>query len=334
LGSWMPFGQSSAGIERFLKVSVSEASARRKTEAAGQAYVAVQTAKVEALEARPPESPRDEPKGPDRQLLSADGAMVPLVGKRWGESRRWSSARSANRSCETASRSPHRGLSYFSRMADHETFGRLATVETFRRGTSTAGLVCAVNDGAGWSRASSTSSGPTRCGSRLRPQRRASLEVAQAIHGVGTEAAQDLAEGGVSRATTRRLGGVLRELRTLAEDWRESSQGETLEVVRSNLEYFEKRREQIATPVRGFGLPDRERAVEREQAGGGGETEGSGCTGRTRTSTRWWACGPLPARIVGRVLARDRGTASSRGRGACGHPKSRPTRKARGDQRT
>ena len=35
-------------------------------------------------------------------------------------------------------------LSYFSRLADHETFGRLATVETHRRGTETAGVVCAV----------------------------------------------------------------------------------------------------------------------------------------------------------------------------------------------
>src|SRR5213078_2562601 len=40
--------------------------------------------------------------------------------------------------------------SYFSRLADHETFSRLATVETHRRGTATAGTVCAVNDGADW----------------------------------------------------------------------------------------------------------------------------------------------------------------------------------------
>jgi hypothetical protein len=41
-------------------------------------------------------------------------------------------------------------LSYFSRLADHETFTRLALVETHRRGTETAGTVCAVSDGACW----------------------------------------------------------------------------------------------------------------------------------------------------------------------------------------
>jgi len=41
-------------------------------------------------------------------------------------------------------------LSYFSRMADHTTFSRLATVETHRRGTESAGVVCGVVDGADW----------------------------------------------------------------------------------------------------------------------------------------------------------------------------------------
>jgi hypothetical protein len=41
-------------------------------------------------------------------------------------------------------------LSYFSRRADHESFTRLATVETHRRGLETAGTVCGVVDGADW----------------------------------------------------------------------------------------------------------------------------------------------------------------------------------------
>jgi hypothetical protein len=41
-------------------------------------------------------------------------------------------------------------LSYFSRMTDDKTFGRLALVETHRRGTETAAHVCAVTDGAEW----------------------------------------------------------------------------------------------------------------------------------------------------------------------------------------
>lgn len=41
-------------------------------------------------------------------------------------------------------------MSYFSRLAEAETFGRLATVETHRRGTESAEVVCAVQDGAEW----------------------------------------------------------------------------------------------------------------------------------------------------------------------------------------
>jgi hypothetical protein len=39
-------------------------------------------------------------------------------------------------------------VSYFSRLTDVESFGRLALVETHRRGTETAQTVCAVSDGA------------------------------------------------------------------------------------------------------------------------------------------------------------------------------------------
>ena len=43
-----------------------------------------------------------------------------------------------------------REMSYFSRMTDHQSFARLATVETHRRGVERAGRVCAVVDGAEW----------------------------------------------------------------------------------------------------------------------------------------------------------------------------------------
>jgi hypothetical protein len=41
-------------------------------------------------------------------------------------------------------------LTYFSRRVHHETFTRLATIETHRRGLETAGTVCGVADGADW----------------------------------------------------------------------------------------------------------------------------------------------------------------------------------------
>ena len=83
LGAWMPFTPAAEYLARFWQVPVSTATARRHTEAGGAAYVAIQTAEVERLEREAPEPPP----GPAVQQLSADGAMVPLVGGQWAEVR-------------------------------------------------------------------------------------------------------------------------------------------------------------------------------------------------------------------------------------------------------
>jgi hypothetical protein len=81
LGTWMPFGRAAELLAAFTGVTVSEDVARQRTEAAGAAQVALQTAEVEQLErAAPPVPP-----GPDKQYLSADGAFIPLVGGTWAE---------------------------------------------------------------------------------------------------------------------------------------------------------------------------------------------------------------------------------------------------------
>lgn len=248
MGTWMPFGQAAKGLDYFLKVSVSEATTRRKTEAAGEAHVVVQTAKVETLEAHPPERPRDEPKGPERQLFSADGAMVPLVGKRWGEVKTLVIGTIGEPRLRDGEQEVHtEGLSYFSRMADHEAFGRLATVETYRRGTATAGVVCAVNDGADWEQ---------RLVDLQRPDAVRVLdfghsaehlsEVAQAIHGVGTEEAKAWLKAECHELRHGDPEQVLRDLRKLTEGLAaDASKAETLKVVSDNLAYFEKRKSQI-----------------------------------------------------------------------------------------
>src|SRR5207248_2268005 len=109
---------------------------------------AVQTAAVERLEREVPAAPQ----GPAVQLLSVDGAMVPLVGGEWAEVKTLAlgvvQEPSVKRQGEQEIHTTE--LSYFSRLTDHETFGRLALVETHRRGTETAGVVCAVVDGAEW----------------------------------------------------------------------------------------------------------------------------------------------------------------------------------------
>lgn len=147
LGTWMPFERARKELAFFSHVTVSEARARQQTEAAGAAYVAVQTAEVERLERETPPAPA----GPERQLLSVDGAMVPLVHGEWAEVKTLTLGCVQPPIQEKGEWVVHsRELSYFSRLADAETFGRLALVETHRRGTDSAQTVCAVTDGAEW----------------------------------------------------------------------------------------------------------------------------------------------------------------------------------------
>lgn len=144
----MPFERAAAELEYLLGVKLSEPRVRRLTEKAGAAMVAVQEAEVERLEEQAPEAPA----GPVRQLLSVDGAMVPLVGRAWtevktlaiGEVRIEEEERSGERVIRTLE------LSYFSRCLESEKFTRQALVETHRRGVERAERVCAVCDGAEW----------------------------------------------------------------------------------------------------------------------------------------------------------------------------------------
>jgi hypothetical protein len=81
--------------------------------------------------------------------------MVPLVGRGvWAEVKTLAIGTVQPPGREGGERVVHTtGLSYFSRLADHETFTRLALVETHRRGVVTAGRVAGVVDGAGWAQA-------------------------------------------------------------------------------------------------------------------------------------------------------------------------------------
>ncbi len=147
LGSWMPFAEAAKLIGHFRKVVVSEATVRRATERSGAAYVEVQTTQVERLEKEMPEAPQ----GPTLQQMSVDGAMVPLLHKEWAEVNTLAIGTIGEPVLEGGERAVHaKEMSYFSRMTEHQSFARLATVETHRRGTERAGKVCAVVDGAEW----------------------------------------------------------------------------------------------------------------------------------------------------------------------------------------
>jgi hypothetical protein len=143
LGTWMPFGQVPEVFAFFTGVQVDAETVRRLTERAGAALVAVEDAAVVRLAREAPPSPP----GPPIQQLSADGAMVPLVGGVWAEVKTLAIGtvtRTDTGAVQTTD------LSYCSRLADAQAFARVTRGETQRRGTETAGVVCAVQDGAVW----------------------------------------------------------------------------------------------------------------------------------------------------------------------------------------
>ncbi len=147
LATWMPFARAVQECAWFTGVTVSEATARRLTEVAGAAQVALQDATTAALEQQAPAPPV----GPPVQYLSADGAMVPLVGGVWAE------VKTVVVGTVVATAQPDGSaqvqtcdLSYFSRLTDAETFTRRAVAELHLRGTATAGQVVAPMDGSRW----------------------------------------------------------------------------------------------------------------------------------------------------------------------------------------
>jgi hypothetical protein len=139
----MPFAAAAELLNYFMGVNVDSETARRQTLAAGVALVAAETEAVNWLFEDAPE-PRAPPA--THQLISVDGAMVPLIGE-WAEVRTLAIG-AVERGKDGEPKATN--LSYFSRLCDAATFSRLATVETQRRATDRAGRVTAVVDGADW----------------------------------------------------------------------------------------------------------------------------------------------------------------------------------------
>jgi hypothetical protein len=147
LGIWMPFAKAAALLASFSSTHVSESTAQRQSESVGLAYEAVQLAEVERIERDWP----DVPEGPAKLVVSADGAMVPLVHGEWAEVKTVVvSEVDAPLVVEGKQIVQTHTHSYFSRLSDAETFQRLSLGELTRRRLETAKQVAAVNDGAEW----------------------------------------------------------------------------------------------------------------------------------------------------------------------------------------
>jgi hypothetical protein len=143
LAAWMPFEPARELLQDLVGMRVSKATARRVTLATGEAALAVWEAEVERLKREMPQAPVEA----EKQVMSADGAFVPLVGGEWAEVK--------TLVIGTVTRDQHgdictQDLSSFSRLCDVEHFEEAALVETHRRGLERSTEVCAVQDGAEW----------------------------------------------------------------------------------------------------------------------------------------------------------------------------------------
>jgi hypothetical protein len=259
LGAHVPFAQVPALLAHFTGVTVSAATVRRLTEAAGARQVEVETAAVARIER---ELPVPSP-GPPVQHLSVDGVFVPLVGGDWGEVKLLclgtvcptltaATAAATAPSAEPCARTLD--LSYFARLTDSDTFGRLATVETQRRGTETAGTVVAVVDGAAW------------CQTFIDVQRPDAVRILDFPHAVGYLAAVAHAIEHASNVAARtwltqqtealRAGDVPAILTELERLLAVTDAGEARELVRVAHGYLAARRAQLRYPdFRAAGYP-------------------------------------------------------------------------------
>lgn len=190
LGADVPFARAAFWLHELCGITVSAATMRRQTEAVGASAVALAEAQVAPLERAAPAPPVQ----PERLVLGADGAMVPLVGGEWGEVKLLSIGEPAPVSASRASvRAQH--VSYFARLADAQTFGAQALGEMHRRGVEAAGAVAAVQDGAPWLQGFVDYHRPDAVRILDWPHAAEHLtSVAEAVFGVQTPRAQRVAE--------------------------------------------------------------------------------------------------------------------------------------------
>jgi len=209
--------------------------------------VTVQTEQVEDLERTTP----TPPVGPTLQLMSVDGAFIRLVHREWAEVKTLviGEVQPPVPDAKTGDSVVHStNLSYFSRLADAETFGRLALVETQRRGTETAKQVCAVMDGAEWEQGFIDLH--RRDAVRILDFRHAGgyvVTAGDAVWGEGSDASKAWWEKRLHELKHGSPALVLDQLRELRRQTQAVGPGDgaTLATLETSLGYLDKRRDQM-----------------------------------------------------------------------------------------
>ena len=143
LGTRLPFAEAASVLTETRGISMDHETLRRWTERAGHLAEQATDAAVDAWYASYPASPP----GPALQVVSVDGAMVPLQHGVWAEVRTLAIGEVTR---DAIGQSQTGTLSYVSRLTDAASFGDVSTLETHRRGTRAATTVVAVTDGAEW----------------------------------------------------------------------------------------------------------------------------------------------------------------------------------------
>lgn len=247
LGTWIPsFEQASKELANTLKVNVSEAMSRRRTEAAGAAYEAVQRQEVERVEQELPAPPQ----GADKIQVSADGAMVPLVGGDWTEVKTVAIGeigKTIGKEGKEVVRTEK--ISYFSRKIEAQQFNRLALREMHRRGVEQAQQVAVPADGAEWIQGFVDFHCPEAIRILDFPHAAERVsEIGQAIF--ASDEAQRWLEHQLHHLKHEGPTELLKELRRL------QTQHPTVEILADNLAYLEKRKAHMQYPTfQAQGLP-------------------------------------------------------------------------------
>ena len=237
----MPFERAVESLADTVRVHVSEPRARRQAESWGAVYVDVQEEEVDRIEqALPP-----APVGPEKLLLSVDGAMVPLVGGEWAEVKTLVLGVINEPVWEKDEWKVHASeLSYFSRVMEAERFGRAALGETHHRGVESAAQVVAVTDGALWEQGFIDYH--REDAARVLDFPHAAEYVAgigNAVWGEGTATTKEWLDKQLHTLKHEGPADVLSELRTLVQDHPEQP------ALSESLAYLEKREAQMQYPT-------------------------------------------------------------------------------------